>query len=196
MGQLVYCSSHLSTQMVSAALLPKKSVVLMLNETSDSVLHGVLKTLLYFFTIYQTKMGSPPCWLLLMLPIFHFTKWLTGQFLGTVTWPLGGEARGSCYSSSHKQVYHLLEKLFLLYTLCELSFHLMICLIYNTTSLSSYWFLFPIPKQKTNRQCFQRQMQLSHVWYAYTRSLSFMSFKAFKHLDYECFLLHQLSLFL
>lgn len=79
---------------------------------------------------HQRKMGSHPCWLSLMLPIYHFTKWLTGQFLGAVTWPLGGEAGGSCCSSIHN---HLLEKLFLLVSLCEVSLHLVIWLVCITT---------------------------------------------------------------
>lgn len=34
---------------------------------------------LLFEKEHQSKMGFPPCWLLLMLPIYHFTNWLLGD---------------------------------------------------------------------------------------------------------------------
>lgn len=95
-----------------------------------------------------------------MLPVYHFTNGILGRLLGAIIWPLREEAGGSSQLSIQRQVNHLLGKVFLLHSLCELSFHLAIWLIYNTTSLSLHWFLFPIPKQKTNRKPFQHGLQI------------------------------------
>lgn len=97
---------------------------------------------------HQGKMGFPPCWLSLMLPIYHFTNWLLGRLLGAIIVPLRGEAGGSSQLRIRRQVNHLLGKEFLLQSLCGLSVHFAAWLILTPLLSPCTSFYSPFPSRK------------------------------------------------
>lgn len=114
-----------------------------------SAAQGVLKTLLYFFTVWERapeRNGVSSLLTLANVADVSLQRLNLGLIARCYRSPLGGEAGGYSQLSIQRQVNHLLGNVFLLHSLCGLPFHLATWLVYNTTSPSSYWFLFPIPE--------------------------------------------------